>query len=194
MLQPGKDFDYFNPFAEIEATRANLPHWQQPRVLYFVTFRQADSIPSEKLKNWRIDYNNWLCANPKPWKLAQAEEYEKHFARKIEKWLDASSGTCSLADKACQKIVADCLEYAAGTDYRLDTYTLATNHVHALLVVEPDQALSEILKKWKGITARRINQHLDTSGQFWQKESYDHIVRNETALNRIRKYIQAHKK
>lgn len=194
MLQPGKDFDYFNPYAEVETTRANLPHWQQPRVLYFVTFRQADSIPSEKLKNWRIDYGNWLRANPKPWKLSQAEEYEKHFARKIEKWLDTSGGSCRLADLVCQQIVANCLEYADGTDYRLDTYTVAANHAHALLVVKPDQALSEILKQWKGITARRINQHLGTSGKFWQKESYDHIVRNETALNRIRKYIQAHNK
>jgi REP element-mobilizing transposase RayT len=94
----------------------------------------------------------------------------------------------------CQEIIVDCLKYANGTDYDLDTYTIAANHVHALLVVKPDQRLSEILKAWKGITARRINTHLGTSGKFWQKESYDHIVRNETALNRIRNYIRAHKK
>jgi len=38
-----------------------------------------------------------------------------------------------------------------------------------------------------------INQLRRTTGNVWQKESYDHIVRNAEALERIRKYILNHK-
>jgi len=36
---------FFNPYAEIRQTKNRLPHWQQNGVVYFITFRLADSIP-----------------------------------------------------------------------------------------------------------------------------------------------------
>jgi hypothetical protein len=84
MLQPGKDFAYFNPLAEVEMLEANLPHWHQVGALYFVTFRLSDSIPQEKLHWWKNGFELWLARNPKPWDLNQIDEYQTHFARKIE--------------------------------------------------------------------------------------------------------------
>ena len=193
MLTTGKDFQFFDPYAEVGTTRANLPHWQQAKLLCFVTFRQVDSIPAQKLRDWRIDYDNWLAANPKPWNEAQVEEYEQHFARKIEHWLDANHGSCCLADSKCKQAVEEQLLLSNGSAYKLDEYVIASNHVHALLVPCEGHKLSGILKNWKGASARKINQLLGKNGTFWQKESYDHIVRNERALHKIRRYIQAHK-
>ena len=40
---------FFDPRGDIEKTAHKLPHWQQGEVAIFVTFRLADSLPSELL-------------------------------------------------------------------------------------------------------------------------------------------------
>ena len=44
----------------------NLPHWRQDGTTYFVTFRLADSLPQEKLKQWIRNRDQWLEENPRP--------------------------------------------------------------------------------------------------------------------------------
>ena len=47
------------------------------------------------------------------------------------------------------------------------------------------------MKSLKGATAREANRLLGLTGEpFWQKESYDHWVRNASELERIRAYIE----
>lgn len=51
-------------------------------------------------------------------------------------------------------------------------------------------SLSEIIRGFKTFTAREINKMQNTPGQpLWQPRFYDHVVRNECTLNRIRRYI-----
>jgi putative transposase len=51
-------------------------------------------------------------------------------------------------------------------------------------------ALPEIVRAFKTFSARRINDLRDTPGApVWQRNYYEHVVRDETALNRIRQYI-----
>ena len=50
-------------------------------------------------------------------------------------------------------------------------------------------ALPRILHSLKGYTAKKANQVLGREGQFWQRESYDHIVRDRDEQLRIRRYI-----
>jgi REP element-mobilizing transposase RayT len=193
MLDAGTDFEFFNPYAKVKIGRANLPHWRQKSVLYFTTFRLADSIPQEKTNLWRENYSQWLLRNPKPWNESQIEEFQIHFARKIEYWLDKNHGTCILKNSKCKRIVEDCLRKFNGLRYQLDALVVATNHVHVLVAPHEGNTLSAILKSWKGVSARKINQELSREGTLWQKETFDHIVRNESSLLRIRQYIQAHK-
>jgi hypothetical protein len=40
---------FFNPDATIVIRHGKLPHWRQEGVIYFVTFRLADSLPQAKL-------------------------------------------------------------------------------------------------------------------------------------------------
>lgn len=51
------------------------------------------------------------------------------------------------------------------------------------------ERISKIMKFIKGISAREANKLLQKKGIFWQTESYDHIVRDETELGKIIKYV-----
>jgi len=55
---------------------------------------------------------------------------------------------------------------------------------------EKTHGLPEIICGLKTFSARRINQIRNTPGaKLWQRNYYEHIVRNENELNRIRQYI-----
>lgn len=50
--------------------------------------------------------------------------------------------------------------------------------------------LPEIVRQMKTFSARRINKNLGTPGRsVWQRNYYEHIIRDEDDLNRIRGYI-----
>jgi putative transposase len=50
--------------------------------------------------------------------------------------------------------------------------------------------LPEIIRAFKSFSARRINKIRKTPGvSVWQRNYYDHIIRNENELNEVRKYI-----
>jgi REP element-mobilizing transposase RayT len=50
--------------------------------------------------------------------------------------------------------------------------------------------LSEIIRGFKTFSARRINEFRETSGAtVWQRNYYDHIIRNDADYNRIAEYI-----
>jgi REP element-mobilizing transposase RayT len=73
--------------------------------------------------------------------------------------------------------------------YDLRAFVIMGNHVHVLL--RPRQEVSRLLQWLKGSTARGANQLLARTGQpFWQRESYDHWVRDERQLERIAAYIE----
>jgi REP element-mobilizing transposase RayT len=73
--------------------------------------------------------------------------------------------------------------------YKLYAFVVMANHVHVLILPQIDP--SRLLKSLKGATAREANKLLRRTGEpFWQKESYDHWVRNEAEFERIRAYIE----
>jgi putative transposase len=75
------------------------------------------------------------------------------------------------------------------------TVTNATEPVEAGLKPAPTvvrrHALPEIVRAFKTFSARRINELHDTPGvSVWQRNYYEHIIRNRSALARIRTYIE----
>jgi putative transposase len=73
--------------------------------------------------------------------------------------------------------------------YELVAYVVMANHVH--LLIWPRIAPGRLLKSLKGSTAREANRLLGRTGEsFWQKESYDHWVRNPSEFEKIRTYIE----
>jgi type I restriction enzyme R subunit/putative DNA methylase len=73
--------------------------------------------------------------------------------------------------------------------YELGPYVIMANRVHALIL--PKISPSRLLQSLKGATARQANLILGRTGEtFWQAESYDHWVRDESEWERIAAYIE----
>jgi REP element-mobilizing transposase RayT len=184
---------FLNPYANIQIAEANLPHWRQDSVLYFITFRLADSLPLEKLGQLQKERAHWFCTHPEPLSDADEKEYWERFGGKIETYLEAGYGSCLLKDSTIACVVAEALKCFHGERYELEDWVIASNHVHVLIRPAPGLELSRLLHSWKSFTAKEINRHLGRSGTLWQKESHDHIVRNPQALWVIGQYIRKHR-
>jgi REP element-mobilizing transposase RayT len=86
-------------------------------------------------------------------------------------------------------IVANALRHHAGERFILHSWVVMPNHVHVVFRPLPGWTLSIILKGWKGFSAREINRILGLTGRrLWQKESYDHVIRDENDLRRCCEY------
>ncbi len=95
-----------------------------------------------------------------------------------------------LREEAVAALVEQSLHWGEKTgSFDLAAYVIMANHVHALLL--PKIPVSELMKSLKGYTSREANKLLGRSGTpFWQKESYDHYVRNRLEWERIKSYIE----
>jgi putative transposase len=78
-------------------------------------------------------------------------------------------------------------------DLDLDAFIVMPNHVHGIIILTDAPAsrcgIPEIMRGFRTFSARSINKRRNTRGAVWQRGYYEHVVRNETALNRIRGYI-----
>ena len=194
LSRPGAtDFEiaFFDPELPVAIADGNLPHWRQEGRTYFVTFRTADSLPQEKLRIWQAERDEWFRKNPEPLSVEQKKEYWRKFPERIQEWLDSGFGECQLAQPEIRKIVAIAMRHFDGARYRLHSWVVMPNHVHALLTPFGTNELAAILHSWKSFTAKEINKLTGRSGSFWQKESFDHIVRSPEAFERIEAYIRS---
>ena len=85
---------------------------------------------------------------------------------------------------------------------RLDAFVVMPNHMHGIIGLIDDvgaglkpaptqrHPLSEIVRGFKTFSSRRINQLRHSPGvPVWQRNYYEHVVRNDSDLDAIRKYI-----
>lgn len=63
------------------------------------------------------------------------------------------------------------------------------NHVHVVAKVFPGHNLAPIMHSWKSFTAKQINEILHRSGVLWQREYYDHLIRDEDEFERTMRYV-----
>jgi len=102
------------------------------------------------------------------------------------------SGAFFLRQPNIADMVMEAIQYNAAVlkHYLLHAFVVMPNHVH--LLATPAVTLPQLTKSLKGITAKRANVLLGSTGDpFWQDESYDHLVRHEREFERIRNYIEA---
>jgi REP element-mobilizing transposase RayT len=78
--------------------------------------------------------------------------------------------------------------------YELFCWCVMPNHVHALVQPIGSHQLSDIEHSWKSYTAHRANELLGRSGEFWQEECYDHLIRDDEDLSHAVDYILANPK
>jgi len=119
--------------------------------------------------------------------------YKKIFA-KWDQHLDTSrNGPMWLEQPEIAEMISIELKNNDGNLYILEAFSIMPNHVH--LVITPlshnDEyyQLAQIMRLIKGRTARQANLLLGRQGEFWQHESYDHVVRDVKELERIIFYV-----
>lgn len=168
-----------------------MPHWRQDGATYFVTFRLFDSLPQSKVHELRGLKQEWERQHPKPHSCEVAEEWTREMVRRVENWLDQGSGHCFLREPSAATHVVGAMHYFADQRYEIGCYVVMPNHVHAVL--RPTQprvhTLETILKSWKSYSGKRINEDCDRSGELWQEESFDRIIRDEEHLWRTIQYV-----
>ncbi|MBX2972267.1 MAG: transposase [Flavobacteriales bacterium] len=186
---------FFDRYAEVGVQRRNLPHWQQDGKLYFLTWRQEDSIPAEKREELRREREDFIRVHGDPATDYLPPEllrrYHQLFSERVQRWLDAGAGSCVLRRPVAREIMRQALHHFDGRRYRLGSFAIAGNHVHVMAVPQPGIRMSEVLHSWKSYTANAINKALGRSGTLWKAESFDHLVRSEAALYRVWAYIHA---
>jgi REP element-mobilizing transposase RayT len=172
-------------------SRGYLPHVKRDGAAYFVTFRLVDSLPKEVLMQYEREHAEALRRLPGKATIAQADEVHRDLRRKIERYLDQGIGECHLRRPDVADLVAEALRHFDGKQYLLDEWVVMPNHVHLILWPMPNFTLSEVLQSRKRHTARQVNRLLGRTGEtFWQRESYDHWIRDDEEKSRIRRYIR----
>jgi len=83
----------------------------------------------------------------------------------------------------------------------LDEWTVMPNHFHGIVVLGcrggsrtaptgKRKPLGRLIGAFKTVSTKQINEMRNTSGaKLWQRGFYEHIIRNDESLNRIREYI-----
>lgn len=87
----------------------------------------------------------------------------------------------------------------------IDQFSVMPNHLHGIVVItdfgsvwhtpsekfhSPSQTLGAIVRGFKAATTKRINDDRQTPGAaVWQRNYYEHVLRNENDLARIREYV-----
>ena len=93
-----------------------------------------------------------------------------------------------------------------------DEFVVMPNHLHGIIwIIEPvvgarrrraptthetfgspvSGSIPTIMRSFKSAVTKRINQHLDSPGMpVWQRNYYEHIVRDDDELDAIRGYIR----
>jgi putative transposase len=155
--------------------RGYLPHLESKRGIYFVTFRLADSLPQTFLGELR----GRELSKPKA---------ERRESKEIEEYLDRGVGSCCLKVPRIANIVASALREFDGARYRMLAWCIMPNHVHVVFQSFPHHQLADILHAWKSFTGLEINRQLSRSGAVWQKEYYDHLIRDGQQLKRAIRY------
>jgi putative transposase len=197
-------FELFDPQGELRISAgSSLPHWYQPGVTYFVTFRTEDSIPTAVAKNWRRRRDDWLLrhgVNPAALKWqdaldvlprAQRREFHDTFSREFLEHLDRGHGACVLRRPELAQIVANSLLHFDGDRYELSDFVVMPNHAHVLVGLLGETEIEAQCYSWKKFTATKINKILGRTGRFWQEESFDHLVRSADQFEAIKQYIAA---
>ncbi len=168
--------------------RRNLPHRLPPGETLFITFRLANSLPRVVIEKLKAE---WEHLREKAEDAEQTYALQKRYFGRYDTLLDrADSGPTWLRQPPVAALVQQALHHYNGRAYLLVCYCLMANHVH-LVVTLPDEAppLARTLQSIKSYTARQANILLNRQGQFWQRESYDHTIRDTAEMERIIHYV-----
>ncbi len=176
-------------------SRGYLPHWHAPVGTYFVTFRLADSLPRtvrDRIERERNALARLFTGGAREPTVVEKDRIQRFAWARTDEALDQGSGACWMLRSEIAELVSESLQFFDGERYALHAWCVMPNHVHTLMTVMAEETLERILHSWKSYTASKSNRILRRIGSaFWQRESYDHLVRSDEEFITLRRYILA---
>ena len=70
-------------------------------------------------------------------------------------------------------------------------WVIMPDHVHWLFQLGQSLTLSQAMKRFKGLSAKAINERLGRRGSLWQRGFHDHGIRQDEDLRAVARYIVA---
>lgn len=182
-----------------------LPHWQPANAEYFVTFRLAGSLPISAIEKIRthkqlLDQELTEPNSSESYqgsdRLSDLHKRQKLLFKKYEGLLDnPTSGPTWLSKKAVAKLVCEAIHYRNSKEYDLYASCVMPNHVHIVFQMvnqsnkDDVPVVTNMLQSLKSYTALKANEILKRTGQFWQPESFDRVIRNQEELESTVRYV-----
>ena len=147
--------DRLKPVSEFKVTRRNLPHFELPGSIYFITFNTADRfILSNSAKDIMFSafhFHNW-------------KKYKLH--------------SCVVMDEHAHCILQP-IEILNSAQARRPVPPEWPVHPEKVTRLTEYYSLSQITHSIKSYSANRIQKLLNIKGNVWQDENYDRIIRDE---------------
>jgi REP element-mobilizing transposase RayT len=188
--------DFIDPrttsFVDLRS-RGQLPHLYKEGGSYFVTFRLWDAvIPLEKRRT-----KGTAGETPALQDQARAGETPAlQWRRRTREELVAQPdsplqlGSCWLGKAEIALMVQNCLKHFHGHRYHLHAWCVMPNHVHVVYTALGDHLPKDIHHSWKSYTAHEANKLLRRRGSFWERESFDHLIRSAEDLEWFIDYVE----
>lgn len=99
-----------------------------------------------------------------------------------------------------------CRSVSLRKEIELDAFVIMPNHIHGIIIFHDvgatgrsphkakgptKQSLGALIAGFKASVTLRVNEKLGTPGTpFWQRNYYEHVIRDEESLRAYRKYIK----
>jgi hypothetical protein len=194
--------------------RSVLPHVSPVGRKFFVTWRCKDALPAKTIQHLKLQYEREVRQIHQ--QQREGNTHREYLVRKARlrffkgyeyQLHEEPYGKCSLRVPEVAQIIKDKLHQYDGTLYDLISFIIMPNHCHAAfdfgrqMVDESDfllpehmlsakyTPLHEAMRLIKGGSSREINKILGTTGSsFWQKDSYDHFIRDQRSLGNVVNY------
>ena len=193
-----EDLSAFDPQADFSVVERALPHWHQAGTICFITWRLADSLPRQALEQLdeaikEVLENDNLSTDWKQQFATRSPSARGKVHRKLfqarDKFLDTGYGECWLASPGCAAEVLKSLRYFDEDRYFLTDVIVMPNHVHFLCAFNHEAAMLKQCEDWKRYMARMINKRVGRTGELWQVDQFDHLIRSPEQFEHYRRYI-----
>ena len=161
--------------------RNYIPHFEVKKP-QFITYRLADSLPSELIEECRslLDIKN---------AGEELKVRQRRLKLLVDQYEDAGLGECVLKDARVAAIIMDNLRHHDGIKYQLLHWCIMPNHIHLLIEILGDHTMSDIMHSLRSYTANEINRRLGRSGTLWMPEYYDRYIRDQRHYEITTNYI-----
>lgn len=108
---------------------------------------------------------------------------------RVEEWLDRGYGECWLSHSEVAQVVQETLLEGNQSDFGLQAWVIMSNHAHVAVEIW-NVPLAKLVNHWKGKSSREANKLLGRSGQFWQKDYFDSVLRDAEHVRKATRYTE----